>query len=243
MKKTLLLLATILLISAPARADIINFDDVANGTVVDTHYAGITFLNPLGGSAFARDAFSLTNTGNVVSVFSTSASPTAPFNGSYGAVDGVFDSAVGRVSVDVTIFLNSGDMLGTSPLNAYMQLFNGTTVLATIYDTLAIGSGGSATQTLSYTSATDNITSVRLSAQHDPTGNSGLALFAEFDNLSYDARLASGSFPSTGVINPVRGGGGDEGGTPVPEPSTLVFLTSALAVVIPSVRKRRNSFQ
>src|SRR4029079_1181179 len=90
-----------LVLAAPAQATTINFDDVANGTVIDTHYLGVTFSNGLDGSdIYARDAFAGTNTGNVVSVFSTTDSPTAPFNAQYGAVDGAFASAVGRVSID-----------------------------------------------------------------------------------------------------------------------------------------------
>lgn len=38
----------------PAPAAVINFDDVADGTVINTHYAGVTFTNPIGGNIYAR---------------------------------------------------------------------------------------------------------------------------------------------------------------------------------------------
>ena len=37
-----------------ASADTINFDNVANGTVINSAYAGLTFSNPLGGDIYAR---------------------------------------------------------------------------------------------------------------------------------------------------------------------------------------------
>ena len=241
MKKALLLVAFASLVFAPAaNADIINFDDVANNTVINNHYLGVTFVNPLDGSdIFSRDAFSLTNTGNVVSVNSVAENPTAPFNSSTGAVDAIFANAMGRVSVDVSIFLNSGDMLGNSPLNAFMEVYNGTTLLAQIYDSLSIGSGQSASGVLTFTSATDNITRVRLSVQSDSTGSSGTAMFGEFDNLSFDARTASGQFPSTGVTNPVPGGG-TGGGTPVPEPSSLLLLGCGVVGMFGRRQFRKN---
>jgi hypothetical protein len=128
-----------------------------------------------------------------------------------------------------------------------LQIFTGggfanANYVTTIYSTILIGSGGVASQNLSYTSTTGNdITGVRLGAQHDESGNSGLAMFAEFDNLSFNhySDFASGQFAATAETNPTPGGGGNTGGdgTPVPEPASIVLFGSALMGLVAG-RKR-----
>ncbi|HKE82808.1 MAG TPA: PEP-CTERM sorting domain-containing protein [Vicinamibacterales bacterium] len=251
MKKVLFCAGFMSLVWAPAaNADLINFDDVAAGTAITSHYAGVTFTNGLDGSdIFAMAVANPANTTNGVSVFGTGENPffgtsVGDFNAQFGAVDATFATAQGRVSVDVSGLLNSGDLLGNSPLHPFMEVYSGNTLLTTLYYQPAPGGLSSgevgAYETLSFTSATDNITRVRLSSQFDGTGSSGPVPFAEFDNLSFDARLASGQFPSTGVINPTPGGDGGGGGTPVPEPATLTLLAVGLAAPFATKRKRQS---
>lgn len=230
MKKTGLIVGLLSVMFAPlAGATTINFDNVANDTIIDTLYAGVSFANPITSDPhiYARTAFGTPGT-NVVSVNSVAENPTAPFNAGAGAVDATFAAAQGRVSVDVTNILNSGDMLGNTGLRSFMEVYSGATLIGQIYSTLPLGSGQIKTETLTFTSATDNITRVRLSAQYDSTGSSGLALHSEFDNLTFDARLASGSFPATGVTNPVNGGGPPPDPA-VPEPGSLALMGLGIA--------------
>src|ERR1039458_1279357 len=68
MKCWLSLLALVAL--AANASNIINFDDVADGTVINTHYSGLIFTNPLtvGSSVFARSSASAETAPNVVSI-------------------------------------------------------------------------------------------------------------------------------------------------------------------------------
>jgi hypothetical protein len=59
---------------AIGQVTLVNFDDVSDGTVVDSVYAarGVTLSNPLGGSVFARSGSGFAPSApNVVSIFST----------------------------------------------------------------------------------------------------------------------------------------------------------------------------
>jgi hypothetical protein len=250
MKKSLFCVGLLSLVFAPAaNAALINFDDVVAGTEISNHYLGVTFSNPIGTPDIHAMAVANTaNTTNGVSVFGLGENPffgasVGDFHAQFGAVDATFASSQGRVSIDVSGLLNSGDLLGNSPLRPFMEVYAGSTLLQTLYYQPAPGGISSgevgAYETLSFTSATDNITRVRLSSQFDSTGSSGPIPFASFDNLSFDARTASGQFPSTGVIvNPTPGGGG--GTTPVPEPATLALLLTGLAGAMPFARKRQS---
>src|SRR5258706_16100797 len=62
----------LLIASSVAEATQINFDDVADGTIINTHYAGVTFTNPIGGNIYARYGFGFAQSpSNVVSVYAT----------------------------------------------------------------------------------------------------------------------------------------------------------------------------
>src|ERR1700687_2846588 len=73
--------------NAIAQVTLINFDDVPDGTVVDSSYAtrGVTFSNPLGGGVFARDGSGYApSPPNVVSIFRTG---LPDYSARFGAVD------------------------------------------------------------------------------------------------------------------------------------------------------------
>src|SRR5688572_21823548 len=102
--KALLLLIAVITIfghTRSASAGQINFDDAADGTVVNTRYPGVTFSNPLSASSniFARSSPGFApSSPNVVSVFGPPALPT--FDARSGAVDATFATPVGSVSID-----------------------------------------------------------------------------------------------------------------------------------------------
>src|SRR5882762_4835313 len=79
----------LLIASSVAEATQINFDDVADGTIINTHYAGVTFTNPIGGNLYARATASAPSAPNVASLFG---SGLPGFDAPFGAVDVYFAS-------------------------------------------------------------------------------------------------------------------------------------------------------
>jgi len=207
----------------PASATTITFDNVADGTNINTVYAGlgVTFDNPLGVSVdnpsspniFARASSTNASPGNVVSVFATG---VPAFDARYGAVEAVFASGQRQVSIDAAI-LRLPEGLGT-PVNApKMEIYdvNNNFVTAVSWDFTKIAqpaAGGiTAFETLSFTSASANIGKVRfLSGQ--PGGSP--SNFGVFDNFSFTAA--------------------------VPEPTTTaMFALGLLGLSIRSLRRQR----
>ena len=98
-RATLLLLLWLLspLPVAEAREILIHFDDVADGTIINTHYPGVTFSNPMGGNIYARDGSGFASAAsNVVSVFSTN---FPFFDARYGGVQARFATPVRSVRI------------------------------------------------------------------------------------------------------------------------------------------------
>lgn len=222
--RTFALLAGTFSLVGNASAVLINFDDVTNGTVINSNYAalGVTFNNPLGVSGdnpdspniFARASSTNASPGNVVSVFGTG---VPAFDARYGAVEAVFSSGQRQVSIDAAI-LRLPEGLGTPVNSPKLEIYDLSNVLITtiLWDFTLIpqpAAGGiTAFETLSYTSGTDNIGKVRfLSGQ---PGNSP-SNFGFFDNLSF------------------RQGGGT-----VPEPGTWVLV--ALGILSLAITSRRR---
>jgi hypothetical protein len=162
-------------LASVAQAGTINFDDVGSGTVINNHYAGVTFTKLLngvdGGNVFANGAFPNTaeSPANVVSVFGT----TYPgFDNRYGTIHAAFDEAQATVSVDVLLRL-SPEGYGSSG-TGYMKVYDSSNKLLDTLTTTTLNSW----QTLSYTGVDiKNVYfTVQYSGQH--------ATYGTFDNFS-----------------------------------------------------------
>jgi CSLREA domain-containing protein len=173
--------------AAQAAQTTINFDDVAGGTMINTHYAGVTFTNPIGGNVFAKSGLGFApSSPNVVCI--TNGGTTFPFFDSVsGAVDARFSTPMRLVSVDVRPVGPVDSFLTPLTSRPYLQAFDAAgNLLATVYYSGPLPTNCcydvGPVQTLSYTSTTANIARARLSSQQpNPYHTYGM-----FDNLSFD---------------------------------------------------------
>src|SRR5262245_55701277 len=162
----------------------INFDDAADGTVVNNRYAGVTFSNPMGGNIFARNASGFApSPPNVVSVVGSGG---AAFDALMGAVDATFWTPQSTVSIDVKPVGPAADNLG-QPLNRpFLEAYSGNQWLGTVRYAGLLPTGCcfavGALETLTFTSTTANITRVRFSSQ---VTQSSIRTFGLFDNLKF----------------------------------------------------------
>lgn len=224
--KTVALLTAAISMSGNASAVLINFDDVANGTVINSNYAalGVTFNNPNSvvstfnpdtPNVYARASATNASPGNVVGLF---AAGIPAFDARSGAVEAVFSSGQRQVSIDAAI-LRLPEGLGTPTNSPRLEIYDLSNIFVTsvVWDFTLIpqpGAGGiTGFQTLSFTSGADNIGKVRfLSGQ---PGNSP-SNFGFFDNLVFT-----------------------QGGGTVPEPDSLLLVAlGMLSLAVGRLRRR-----
>jgi hypothetical protein len=204
------LLAGWALVSVPAaHATTINFDDTTGN--IDTHYAGVTFSNPIGG-----DIFAVANTGaqsapNTVSVFNSGVD--CCFDARFGAVEALFATPQSIVSIDASPVLFVEPLGSTN--RPFIEFFDSSnTLLKEVLWSLPLPSvGAGAYQTLSFNAGSSIIDHVIFSSQHI-SGQQDV--FGQFDNLTFTA--ASG----------------------VPEPGTLLLLGSGLFGLAALRRRKRK---
>ena len=204
-----------LLAAAPLlRADVITFDGLADGTIIDTYYAGLTFNNPVGGSIYARTTTGAESASNVVSVLATG---IPAYSAYYGAVDVSFATLQSTVSIDASpMLLPEG--LGQILNRPYLQAFDSSNnLLGTVYyaGTLPGVGGIGPYETLTFTSASNNIAKMRFSVQQS---QGGLNVYGFFDNLSY------------GTSGPIE--------EQVPEPSSLLLLGTGVLSMTGALRRK-----
>ncbi|HWR14110.1 MAG TPA: PEP-CTERM sorting domain-containing protein [Terriglobales bacterium] len=199
MRSRSLLLVVLLFVFAAssAIADVLNFNNVPDATVLNTYYTGVTFSCVSCGSGSGPDVYARGDgTNNVISVFSTG---LPFFDARWGGIKAAFDTAQRYVSIDAKAVLPP-EYMGTPTNHPWIQFYDSSdNILGSVYYPFAYGDAGYGTyQTLSLETGADNIAYVIFSSQH----SSGPAVYGEFDNLTYRV------------------------GTPgtVPEPSTVLLL-------------------
>lgn len=186
-------LALIALSAHDAMAITINFDDVADGTVVNSQYAalGVTFANPIGGNVFAQDGLTFApSSPNVVSILNGGVDQF--FDAMSGAVDATFSTPQQVVSIDARP-VGPVEFLGTLQNRPFLEAYNGSTFLGRVLYAgplptaccFAVGP----TETLTFVSGTANITRVRFSSQQS---QSSIRTYGMFDNLTYGPPAAPG---------------------------------------------------
>jgi hypothetical protein len=212
----------------------INFDDVADGTVIDTHYPGLTFANPIGGSVFARNGFGFAPSAPNVVALSATGLPI--FDASQGAVDVTFSAPQIGVSIDARP-VGPVEFLGILLNRPFLEAYSGSTPATFLGRVLYTGTLPTGccfevgpTETLTFNSPTANIARVRFSSQQS---QSSLHTWGLFDNLRFDAQAAlsiAGPPPSPTPGSPNL----------VPEPGTLLLVGSGLGAIAAGWRRRKS---
>ena len=198
----------------PSQAATITFDGLADGTVINNLFPGLTFSNGAGGGDVYAQSFTGAISGtNVVSVIN-------------GGIDGAFNASDGGVQVDFatgqsTVSIDTAAIAPIEGLGAvlnkpFLQAWDtGGNFIGVVYYTLPLPTvGQGATQTLTINAATGTLIGrVQFSTQ---ISQGGQIMRGVFDNLTYDAGTTGG-------------GGNDEG---VPEPSSIALLATGVCGMI-----------
>lgn len=213
--------------AANAQAATITFDGIADATLINTFYSGVTFacdtvLYPVGCAGFDADGDAVyartwptnNSAGNVISTYKTGV--PAMRNDLSGVIQANFTTGQTSVSIDAYTFVSSE--LSLNPGFAFLSAFNSSGLL--------LGSQSQAVlntwQTLTVGGFTDQIAYVRFSGTN-PTGQVAL-----FDNFTFNGPAGPGPDP-------------DPNPNPVPEPASMTLLGTGVLGLIARARRRRSS--
>ena len=185
-----------------SNATVINFDDVADGTVINTHYAGVTFSNPLGGNVYAQAAGNGSiSAPNAVSILNAGTLDFF-FNATNGAVDASFATLQQTVSIDARA-VGPVEFLGALQNRPFLEAYDSANnLLGKVLFAGALPTGCcfefTPSETLTFTSGSANIAKVRFSSQ---ISQGGAAVFGLFDNLSFTGATTNAvPEPATGLL-------------------------------------------
>lgn len=179
---------TVVFANVSVSRNVINFDDVAAGTKINTYYSGVTFTNPIGGNVFAKSGLGFAPSPTNVITITNGGNVFPFFDALLGAVDASFATPMRSVSIDVRPVSQLADHLDPTTRRPFFQAFDSSgNLLATVYYAGALPQGCcnevGALETLSFTSPSGNIARVRFSSQ-SPTNT--IHTYGLFDNLRYD---------------------------------------------------------
>lgn len=174
------------------RSVVLSFDDVADGTTINTQYEGVTLATVLPGQAgqtgkgpvYARKCWDSSNPSNVMSALAPTVSPA--FDDGTGFIEVTFATPVKSVAVDA-IALAAVDL---QPVKAkpYLEVLdaNGQRLGRVVYPPNAADSTWGTWQRLALDAGNPVIARLRIGSER--LSNSS-PVYGMFDQLSYTARL------------------------------------------------------
>lgn len=158
---------------------------LSDGALVDTTYSGVTFNCIVCSSGHAYARYSTGFGSNGVSLF---APPTLPFyDARFGAVQATFATTKRWVSIDARAVLPP-EYAGTPVAKPWIEAYDANGAFLTrAYYPLNYGDPGyGSVQTLTVSTSSALIKSVRFSSQHF---SSSPSVYGEFDNLRYNLEV------------------------------------------------------
>jgi hypothetical protein len=193
--------ALLLTCAGTAHAQLITFDDVPDGTVINNHYPGLQFTAvATGGSSnvYARHSVTAESVPNVVSL---AAPPPLPFfDRRQGGVQVTFETPQAQVSLDVQPVLPP-EYLTPPQARPFLQAFDSNwNFLGVVYYPISYGSSGYGSwQTLRIKMPTANIKYVQFASQYF---SGTTPVYGQFDNLTYTPAIDVTSQVSVQVSGP-----------------------------------------
>lgn len=169
---------------------LITFDDVPDGTMINTHYLdkGVTFssVSSLSGNAYASKWID----NNVITLHDPTQACEAPaFSADQGMVKAAFSDPKQKVSIDAR-GVEALEILGSSDLRPFIQAFDAeNNMLSKVYYPYKYGvdQGWSTWQKLTIERPTADISYVLFSSDNNPAGVSWAygGIYGLFDNLQF----------------------------------------------------------
>lgn len=168
---------------------VINFDDVADGAPINTHYPGVTLATVLPGQAakgpvYARKIWDQANPSNVMSPLAPTAIPA--FDDGSGFIEVSFSKPTRQVSIDALAlaFYDLRPVTSKPYLEAYDA--GGKRIARVVYPPKAGDAAWGTWQRLEFTSGATDIVRLHIGSERSSTSS---PVYGMFDQLSYKESL------------------------------------------------------